>query len=73
MPIKVILYSVYVPGEGVSLFTEPVKAKEYQNQRQAMNLQPVWGVGKHTIEVVNCVEEPELEESIEPEKSKEQE
>ncbi len=61
MSVTVMLYSVYVPGEGVKLFTEPREAKKHQDQRQAVSLQPVWGVGKHEIEVVNCIEEPEVQ------------
>ena len=59
MPVIVMLYSVYVPGEGVKLFTRFVEAQRHKNQRQAVSLQPVWGVGKHEIEVVNCVEVPD--------------
>lgn len=61
MPITVMLYSVYVPEVGVKLFTRFVEAQRYKNQRQKESVQPVWGVGKHEIEVVNCVEVPEAE------------
>ena len=64
MPVTVMLYSVYVPGEGVKLFTRFVEAQRHKNQRQAVSLQPVWGVGKHEIEVVNCIEQQNPEGQI---------
>lgn len=63
MSVMVILYSVYVPEVGVKLFTGPIDARKYKDQRQRESMQPVWGVGKHTIEVVNCVEVPEASEA----------
>lgn len=55
MPIEVVLYSVYVEGVGITLYDLKFAAMQYKKNSQAPGV-TVWGVGKHVIEVENCVE-----------------